>query len=61
MTDYNKKMHGAYSDIKTHLITIITESNVGGDGYAEMDAPVITEIDQCEFTEDLAEETRQFC
>ncbi len=54
-------MRGAYSNIETRLITIITERNIGGDGFAEMDAPCYHEIEQDEFTPEMADETNEFC
>lgn len=61
MIYFESKMNGAYSDIETRTIYIITERNIGGHGFAEMDAPCYQEIDQEEFTTEVAEETRQFC
>lgn len=56
-----QNMKGAYSDIETRMIQIITEVNIGGDGFAEMDAPIYTEIEQEEFTQEIAQSTQQFC
>lgn len=57
----DSNMKGAYSTIETHIVHIITERTIGGDGFAEIDAPCCREIDQEEFTQELAEETRQYC
>lgn len=57
----DRNMKGAYSNIETRTIHIITERNIGGHGFAEMDAPCYQEIEQEEFTQDLALETRQYC
>jgi len=61
MTQIARNMKGAYSDIKTRTITAIVETNVGGDGWADMDAPIIIEIEQEEFTSEVAHETQDFC
>jgi len=54
-------MKGAYSNIETRTITVIVETNIGGDGWADMDAPIIIEIEQEEFTPEIAYETQYFC
>ncbi len=56
-----RNMKGAYSNIETRTITVITERNIGGDGYADMDAPIVTQIEQEDFTSEIAHETQDFC
>lgn len=43
---------GAFSDLETHLVVVITEN--------QGDVPVVTEIEQCELTPELAVETLDF-
>ncbi len=57
----DRNMKGAYSAILTQEVYVITEKNFGGDGFAEMDAPVLTIIGQEEFTPELALETLEYC
>ena len=61
MLYFESKMQGAYSDIETRMVVVVTERNIGGDGFADYDAPVYAEVEQDEFTEEMAEETCQFC
>jgi len=61
MLYYESKMQGAYSDIETRMVIIIIERTIDGDGFAEYDAPVYTQIEQDEFTPEMANETNEFC
>lgn len=57
--NYEYKMAGPYSDIKTKVVVIIYEHTIDG-----MDMPSYNEIDQEEFkvsAEQLTHETLQFC
>ena len=56
----DKNMKGAYSVILTQEVYVITEKTIGGDGFAEMDAPVLSIIGQEEFTSALALETLEY-
>jgi len=59
MRDYEYKMAGPYSDVKTKVVVIIHEHTIDG-----MDMPCYSEIDQDEFSEDadqLTCETLEFC
>ncbi len=61
MLYFEPKMQGAYSDIESHWIIIIAEAQIGGDGFAEYDAPIYTQVEQDEFTPEMATETLEFC
>jgi len=57
--DYEYKMAGPYSDIKTKVVVIIHEHTFDG-----MDMPCYNEIDQEEFDisrDQLTRETLEFC
>ena len=57
------KMQGAYSNIANRKIQIITEKEISNDGYIPyvFDAPVYSEVEQDEFTPEMATETNEFC
>ena len=61
MLYFEPKMKGAYSNIESRKIIIIAEREVGGDGYAPFDAPIYAEVEQDEFTPEMADETNEFC
>ena len=61
MLYFESKMYGAYSDIESRMVVIITETQIGGDGFAEYDAPIYTQVEQDEFTPEMANETLEFC
>ena len=61
MLYYESKMKGAYSNIESRKIIIIAEAEVGGDGFAPYDAPIYAEVEQDEFTPEMADETNEFC
>ena len=59
MRNYEYKMSGPYSDVKTKVVVIIHEHTIDG-----MDMPCYFEIDQDEFDSDrdlLTNETLEFC
>ena len=61
MLYYEPKMKGAYSDIESRMIVIVSETQIGGDGFAEYDAPIYLQIEQDEFAPEMADETNEFC
>ncbi len=65
ITNYEYKMAGPYSDIKTRRVVVLTETELDrGLDTLPIDAPVYCQLKQEEFSESAAQlthETLQFC
>ena len=61
MLYFEAKMKGAYSEIESRMVVVVIERTIDGDGFSEYDAPVYTEVEQDEFTPEMADETNEFC